>query len=1112
MKNLRPLLCFILLVSSLFAHPQKHHIQFDHLGTDEGLSQSNVLCILQDSRGFMWFGTRDGLNKYDGYKFTLFKNDQFNTNSISNNFIEHIIEDKNGDLWIATLGGGVCRFNRNTELFTRYQHDPANTNSISSDVVLAVLQDAQGKLWMGTETGLDRYDPATKTFVHFTNDPTNKSRLSDSYIRFIYEDSHKNIWICTRYGGINLYNPQTNSFTRFQHNEKDTNTISGNNGFCVFEDSKLRLWIGTDGNGLELLDRKTGIFTHFIKSETNTNSIAANVIYAINEDAENNLWVGTENGGLSILNHSTGVFTNYKNDEIDWQSISNNSIYSIYRDTKNNMWLGSFSSGIDLVNRDKTRFSHYKHMMQKNSLSDNHVLSIAEDTKKNIWIGTDGGGLNLFDPVQGNFTHFRHEKNNEQSIAGDYVLTTCEDSKGNIWIGTWGAGISVFNPSNNSFKQFKHDPANRFGLSDNNVWKIYEDHDNNIWVGTFGGGLELLNPDRNSFTHYQFHKDNPNGISSIYITCIFEDSNGVLWAGTDGGGLNRFNKESNTFTRFGLDKAKNSISNNTLNDITEDSDKNLWIATRVGLNRYNKKTNRFTVYTTADGLPDNVIFSILDDHKGNLWISTNRGISRYNILTNRFKNFGVSDGLQSNEFKPQAAARSSSGMMYFGGNNGFNQFVPEKILPYSFEPPLVITSLLVLNKEVAIGADKNDLSPLTKTISETESITLPYSNSVFSFEFASLNYTSSDKRQYAYMLENFDKDWNEIGKARTATYTNLNPGRYLFKVKGLNNDGNWSSRVKTIEVIIRPPFWLTWWFKLAAFAAITGTAVMFYFQRINTVRKQQVKLQQLVDEQTHLLLLSTHEEHKARKEADDARIDTENANKELKIKNIELEQFAYVASHDLQEPLRTTASFVELIQRQYRGKLDEKADKYLEYIADASYRMKVLIKDLLDFSRIGVNVALKKTDCNVILKNMLEDIQAAITESGAIVIYSRMPEINCYPSELKQLFQNLVLNSIKFRNPGIPPQINITAAEKDFSWQFAVSDNGIGIEKQYSERIFIIFQRLHTRSKYAGSGIGLSHCKKIVELHNGKIWVESMPGKGSTFHFTIHKNAKWQQA
>jgi len=546
---------------------------------------------------------------------------------------------------------------------------------------------------------------------------------------------------------------------------------------------------------------------------------------------------------------------------------------------------------------------------------------------------------------------------------------------------------------------------------------------------------------------------------------------------------------------FKQNDQENSLSDNSVNCILEDETGNLWIGTNDGLNCMDRKTNAFTIYTTKEGLPNDVIFGILQDSKKNLWVSTNRGISQFTPSIKRFKNFGIADGLQSNEFK-QSYCKSRSGLMYFGGINGFNEFDPGSIKETKFDPPLVITEFRIANKEVSIAINDEDSSPLKKNITETRNITLPYNSNVISFEFASLNYIPAEKKQYAYMLEDFDKNWNEVGIKRTAMYTNLDPGRYIFKVKGLNNEGEWSPRIIRIHLTITPPYWLTWWFKAGVLIVIIGGAAGFYRWRINSINVQKRNLEQRVKEQTHQLIKSTEEEQRARKEA-------EQANKDLEIKNKEMEQFAYIASHDLQEPLRTTSSFVGLLQNQYQGKLDEKADRYITYILEASERMKVLIKNLLDFSRIGNKKELEQVDCDKVLHNVLDDLGIAISEAGATIKYSQLPVISGYATELKQLFQNLVTNAIKFRKKETPPAINISVQYKEGYWEFAFKDNGIGIEEKFSEKIFVIFQRLHTRTEYEGSGIGLSHCKKIVELHKGKIWVESRPGEGSTFYFTL---------
>lgn len=1081
------------LVVSLATRAQYRYLQFDHIGIEQGLSHSNVLCMLQDSRGFMWFGTWDGLNKYDGYSIKVYKNDPLDSASICHNYINSIIESRNGDMWIATEGGGISRFNRITEKFTSLKHTPSNPNSLSNNSIQNLIEDEKGLLWIATADGLDTYDPQSCRFEHFRHDPADNNSLGENGIIYLYEDSRKRVWICTN-NGLDLYDWKNKKFIHYRNDEKDPFSISNNIVNTIFEDSHNRLWVGMDGGGMDLFDPITGKFTHFRHRDNDANSLANDVITSIAEDADNNLWIATENSGVSIFNYEKNSFFTCSNDKIDRESLSINAINCIYRDSKNNMWVGNFVNGIDLASRDKTKVIHYRNLQSSNSLNNNQVLAIMEDSKNRIWIGTDGGGLNLFDPKTDNFTHFKNQKNNPQSICGDYVLTMCEDAKGNIWLGTWGKGVTVYNPVTNTYKHFKADPDNPSGLSNNNAWVIYEDREKNIWIGTSGGGINLLNPDGKTFTHYRSDPDNKESISDNYIVSFYEDKEGLFWICTFGGGLNRFDKRTGKFKRYIHEDSRNSISSNSVSCVLEDDNRNLWIATRSGLNLLNKATGHFTIYNKANGLPDNVVFGILEDDKKNLWMSTNKGISTFNPITRQFSNYGLPDGLQSNEFKVQAFCKTRAGEMYFGGINGFNRFRPENMQVVKFEPPLVITGFSIFNRNVPVTEGKNAV--LSQSITETKQITLPYSSSVFSFEFASLNYTSSEKKLYAYQLEGFDKDWNYVGEMHTATYTNLDPGTYLFKVKGLSNEGDWSSRITAIQLTIRPPYYRTWWFRILFLLLIASGTLLIYALRMRSTRKQRLLLEHKVMEQTIQLV-------HANEEVNRALLKTDKANEELEKKNKELEQFVYIASHDLREPLRTTTSFVQLLERQYKGRFDEKADMYLQYITDSSERMKVLIDDLLDYSRIDKQREAEPVDCGLLLKEVLTDLNVAIQETNAVITAGPLPVINAYRTQLKQLFQNLVFNAIKFRQKNLAPVINISAEPKDDYWQFSITDNGIGIDSKNQEKVFGMFQRLHSRKDYEGSGIGLAFCKKIVELHQGTIWVESAVGEGSTFHFTI---------
>lgn len=1141
------LLLFLVAISTQ-SFSQQPNLKFEHLGTQERLSHSNVICIFQDSRGFMWFGTRDGLNRYDGYSFTVFKNNKNDKHSLSSNIINDIVEDSDGVLWVATWGGGLNQFNHESEKFTSYKHNQNKAGSISSDLINSIIVDSEGTLWIGTDDGgLDRFNRNNKTFTHFTTEKNNPNSLSQNSIKDIFEDHQHNLWIATSDKGLNQYNRKNKSFYRYQHNDAKPSSISSDNTQVIFEDSKHRLWIGTRGGGLNLFNPSTGEFNNLLKNTPHNSSKVLDVILTINEDDKGNIWIGTEHDGLFIYDSYSATFFNFQQDIGDPSSLSNNSVWTIYKDIKKNMWLGTFSGDINLWSRDANKFVHYRQTSSKTSLSHNKVLSIYEDSKNNLWIGTDGGGLNLFDRKTGSFIHYRQEQNNSNSIGGDFVLSILEDSGGNLWFGTWGDGISVYNPTKNTYRHYKNIPKNAKSLSSNNVWVIFEDGNKNIWIGTYFGGLDLYNPEQETFIHFQHNENDSTSISSNKINSIYEDRKGQLWIGTDGSGLNLFNKQTNSFTQFKHHETKNSISSNIIGKIHEDRYGNLWIGTTEGLNYLNVITKKFTSYRTTEGLPNDAIFGIEEDHNGQLWIGTNKGLSRFDLAKKSFTNFSIADGLQSNEFKQNASLKSRSGAMYFGGNNGFNEFFPDSIQLKSYDPPIVLTNFLLFNKSVQV-ADSLNASPLTKHISETTAITLSHDQSVISFEFSSLNYVYPEKKQYEYIMEGFDRSWNNVGIKHTATYTNLDPGEYIFKVRGLNSAGHWSDNIRTVNLTITHPYWQTWWFKTILALAMLSGIIAIIIIRVNTIKKQKTKLEEQVQKQTaevieqkDVLLAQTenlqalHEEQQAQteylqtlneelhqqkkeiitksEEAEKARQDAERANQAKSI-------FLATMSHEIRTPMNGVLGMASLLAE---TSLSAEQQEYTDTIRTSGDALLTVINDILDFSKIesgNLELDNQPFDLRQCIEDVMDVFAKKTAEKGLDLVYqidNQIPaQIIGDSHRLRQILLNLISNAMKFTHQGeIFVGIELLNADNNqLQLAFHIRDTGIGIPHDKLSRLFKAFSQVDssTTRKYGGTGLGLVISERLVGLMSGGITVNSELGVGTTFSFTIKSLMNQQES
>ncbi len=853
--NISVLLLLILLITNE-AQLQQDQIQFENISIDEGLSQSIVKCILQDRKGFIYFGTEDGLNRFDGYSFQVIRNKPEDENSLSYNDITALYEDQKGNLWIGTFNGGLNKYNIGKKQFTRFINDPDNKNRISHDNINSIIEDNEGTMWIGTDNGLNIIlSEDTSTGIHsilqISHGSDNSTNLIHNVVNVVFQDQYGTIWVGTEGGldklTINRSDYSKSTIEHHLHNRFDAKSISNNSVRTIFEDSRGYLWVGTDlGLNKIILNNKNEDvrFTTYKFNSNNTNSISHNKVFSINEDDSGILWIGTDGGGITLFDFEKNKFTRYLNDPQNERSISYNEIRSIYKDRSGIMWIGTYGGGIEKVFRGAQQFLLYNHKPNEpNSLSHPIIWSICEDRLGNLWVGTHGGGLDRIDRVNNLYKHYKHIPGSSNSLSNDIVRIVYEDMDGTIWLGTHGGGINKFDPESEKFEVLRNIPGNSNSLVHDEIRGITKDKSGNLWIGTYGKGLDRYIEKTDSFTHF---RNNPADISSIsndFVRVIFEDKKGTIWIGTEGGGLNKFNRKTETFKRYKSDPSDHtSISNDYIFTIHEDKEGMLWLGTwGGGLNKFNPDTEVFSYYSTKEGLPSDAIYGILEDNKGNLWLSTNNGLSRFNPETELFNNYNIKDGLQNTEFNGGSYYKSRSGELFFGGITGFNSFFPDDIKDNKYIPPIVITSFQKFNKPVLFD----------KPVYELSEINLSYKDYVFSFEFAALDYAAPEKNEYAYMMEGLDDDWIFTGSQRRfATYTTLSPGKYFFRVKGTNSDGIWNDKGASIKIVITPPFWQTWWFRTIVILLVLIVTSLFYKRRINKIEEKKRELAERLEEKT----------------------------------------------------------------------------------------------------------------------------------------------------------------------------------------------------------------------------------------------------------------------
>lgn len=1074
----------LMLYTSISLSAQHDQYQFSRLDINNGLSHNWVTCIMKDNKGFMWFGSLSGLNKYDGNQFKIYKHSISDTSTLNDDFIVSIAEGPDNKIWVETRNG----FNIYDPLKESFTHNITGylrSINIPDANIIAVKKDARGNYWfIHAVYGVYRYNPVTKVTTHIAHVPGNPNSISSNNVSDISLDNKGNIWLIYYNGLLDCLSSE-NNMVIYHTDVISKNYKSSNLAFKLFVDDENDLWayIPTYSSGVFYLSADKTIFTHIDKGE-GPDKLATNVISGIIQDDKGQIWIASDHGGVSILNKKNFQLKILLNREDDNKSLSQNSIISIYKDNTGIVWIGTYKKGICYYHKDIIKFPLYTHhLSDPKSLPFSDVNKFIEDDKGNLWLGTNGGGLIYFDRAAGTYKTYLHDKLNTNSLCNNVVVSMCMDHEHKLWIGTYFGGLDCFNGT--TFTHYKHNEAVAGSISEDRIWSILEDSDLNLWVGTLAGGLNLLDRNKQSFSHFKL--GDPNSIHSNYISALLEDKHRNLWIVTSYG-VDVLVKKTGRFIHYIHNEAdNNSLINNNTNNILEDSRGFIWISTREGISIFNPQNNKFRNIIKEDGLPDNTVLDMQEDKFHNIWASTLNGLSNISVsgpvgaLKFAFTNYNEIDGLQGREFTINASYKTRNNELIFGGGNGFNIFNPQNIHINNAVLDLAFTDFQVFNQSLKVGEAINGHIILPQSITSSKSVSLKYDENVFGIEFASLNYFNPDKVVLQYKMQGFDKAWITAGNGtHKATYTNLDAGDYKFRVRTITN--NRANSDLELKVIILPPFWKTPLAYLFYFVLALGALLMIRKRGIQKIR-------------TQFALEKEREEAKRMHELD-----------LMKIK------FFTNVSHEFRTPLSLIMAPIDKVLKQIK---ESEIKTQLEFANRNARRLLNLVNQLLDFRKMEfqeLKLHVKEGEIIAYVKDIAESFKDIASKKNISFFFdAEIDELNCEfdQDKIERILFNLLSNAFKFTQSGGHVSVLLNAVEPTnqlgCNLQIKVIDTGIGIPLEKTSKIFDPFFQNDIPGSMVnqGSGIGLSITKEFVRLHGGTISVDSEVNEGSSFMVTI---------